>query len=82
VAFTDKQVRNGADQGGGDGQNTAVPSADVTGDVASAKTQAESAGNAYMLDGHALAGAIAGHTVSFEWDAGLAVNDNEGGGSG
>jgi hypothetical protein len=35
-----------------------------------------------MLDGHALADEIAGHTVSFEWDAGLAVNDNEGGGSG
>ena len=81
MAFTAKQERNGAAQGGG-GQNTAVPGPDATSAVASAKTQAESAGNAYMLDGHALASEIAGHTVSFEWDSGLAVNDNEGSGSG
>jgi hypothetical protein len=82
MAFTPKQERNGADMGGG-GQDTALPGPSALADIAAAKAQAEAAGLSNMAEGHAMAGAtLDGHTVSFEWDAGLAINDNEGGGSG
>jgi hypothetical protein len=81
MAFTDKQIRNGADQGGGE-QNTATPGPSAQADIAAAKGQAEAAGMSNMSEGHAMAGTLAGHGVSFEWDAGLAISDIEGGGSG
>ncbi len=81
MGFTPKQVRNGATGSGGE-QDTARPGPDASGDVAAGKAAAESYGVAHSSDGHALTGSLAGHTVSFEWDAGLPINDVEGGGSG
>ena len=81
MAYTDKQQRNGA-TGSVATQNTAVPGPDATGVIAAAKAQAEAAATSHGVDGHAMAGELAGHAVSFEWDAGLAVNDVEGEGSG
>jgi hypothetical protein len=59
-------------------QNSAQPSADITKQVSSTKRQAEAAGNRRAtadVFGRPQGGA------SFEWDAGLAINDVEGGGS-
>ncbi len=77
MAFTAKQERNGAAQGGG-GQNTAVPGPSAQADIAAAKAQAEAAGMANMTEGHAMTDTTSGHTVSFEWDAGLAIGEMAG----
>ncbi len=89
MGYTQKQERNGA-TGNAGGQNSAQPSSVV--DVAPVQAQAESAGLLFDGDGHALLASpqgagSGGHTVGgggsmFEWDAGLAINDYEGGGSG
>jgi hypothetical protein len=91
VAFTDKQVRNGADQGGG-GQNTAIPGPDSTPDIAGLIPVSVSAAMTRLEEGHAMiespqGSGVDGHQVGaggsmWEWDSGLAVNDVEGSGSG
>jgi hypothetical protein len=78
--FTPKQVRNGADIGGGDNASVAMPG--PMPDTAAVMSQSTSAGNNYSELGHQQMLEPSGSTVSFEWDAGLAINDVEGGGSG
>jgi hypothetical protein len=74
VAITGKQERNGVPGPDGfrDSATGPVP------DVAPLIGQAQSAGTSNMLEGHAVAGVLAGHTVSFEWDAGLAIDEQPG----
>jgi hypothetical protein len=74
MAVTDKQARNGVPGPDAfrDSQPGPVP------DVAPLIGQAESAGSSNMLEGHATAATLAGHTVSFEWDAGLAIDELSG----
>ena len=90
MAYTDKQMRNGATGDSGT-QNTAV-SGPMPADVGGLMQQAESAAAATMAEGHALmespqGSGVSGHEVgthgsTYEWDSGLAINDVEGGMSG
>jgi len=87
MAFTGKQVRNGADIGGADSNNP-MPGPMPTVPL----SESQSAADVRMSEAHAFmtspAGAgtagheIGGYGAMFEWDAGLAINDVEGGGSG
>jgi len=89
MAFTSKQQRNGADVGGAD-QNTAQPGPSP--DVGGLMSGSQAAAEVKMAEAHAFwtspAGSgVAGHQIGgygamFEWDAGLAIHDVEGGGSG
>jgi hypothetical protein len=90
---TPKQQRNGADTGApGSGATMAQPGPDATKQVQQAKRQAEGAANRRMNDAASLikspqGSGTTGHEVGgygdmFAWDAGLAINDVEGGGSG
>ncbi len=92
MAFTAKQERNGADMGGGE-QNTALPGPSSQADIAAAKVQSESAAGVRGDEGAALLQSAQGAGVGghpdiggggsmWEWDAGLAIGDIEGGGSG
>ena len=93
MALTPKQDRNGVTvEGGTQSQDElAMPSA-TPGDLAGLMGQSQSAAEVRGGEGHDLinspAGSgTAGHEVGgygamFEWDAGLAINDVEGGGSG
>ncbi len=91
MATTPRQERIGNMPVAGE-QNSAQPGPDVTKQVASTKRQAEAAANRRMSDAHSLiespqGAGVSGHEVgtggsTWEWDAGLAINDVEGGGSG
>lgn len=81
MALTPKQERNGIPAMAA-GQATEIVDKGPMPDVPPLVAQAMSAAIGTMTEGHAMMGALAGHAVSFEWDAGLAVNDVEGGGSG
>jgi hypothetical protein len=77
---TPKQQRNGADTGApGSGATMAQPGPDATREITSTKRQAENAGNRRAT------ASVFGrppHDPNVQWDAGLAINDVEGGGSG
>jgi len=91
MAFTGKQERNGAVGSGGE-QNTAVPGPYDEGGIAGAMSASQSAADVRSNEASNLmrspAGTgLAGHNVGgggsmFEWDAGLAIHDVEGGISG
>jgi hypothetical protein len=70
MAYTAKQERNGAVGSGGQ-QNSAQPGPEPVVPMGAAVA----AGNAYGQEGHALMDALAGHTVSFDWEAGLAIGE-------
>lgn len=74
--FTEKQIRNGADQGAA-GHNTAVD--DMGPMPAVPMTEAMSAADTYSNAGKAVfdGGGMEG-MVSFVWDSGLAVADQPG----
>jgi hypothetical protein len=86
-----KQARNGNVGVAGE-QNTARPGPDATGQITSTKRQAEAAANRRKNEAAGLiqspqGSGVAGHQIGgggdmFGWDAGLAINDVEGGGSG
>ena len=75
--YTDKQERNGA-TGSTATQDTAQPSVDLTAMISSGLDSAVTAGNANMTEGHVLQGTLYGHTVSYDWDDGLAINEMPG----
>lgn len=78
---TPKQQRNGADTGvPGSGATMAQPGPDATGEIRGMKRQAESAGNSRAAARYV--GVPDTDTMVQQWDAGLAINDVEGGGSG
>ena len=77
MAYTEKQLRNGA-TGDSSTQDTAQPSTDLTGTISGLQSQAVAAGNANMTEGHVLTGGLYGHSVSYEWDAGLAIGEMPG----
>ena len=88
MVFTGKQQRNGADIGSPDSNNP-MPGPTPTVPLMEAQDAADvrmSEGHAFMtspagagVEGHEIGG---GGDMMFEWDAGLAINDVEGGGSG
>lgn len=77
--FTPKQERNGTAVGA-DGHNTAVAAEGPMPAIPMA--EATAVGVAYADKGRQVFDGGTMDGVSFEWDAGLAVNDVEGGGSG
>jgi hypothetical protein len=72
MTYTDKQERNGATGSAGEQDSARTGPVPV---VAPLVGQAEAAAADHMTDGHALTDVLAGHAVSFEWDAGLAVSE-------
>ena len=84
MAFTGKQIRNGADQGA-PGHNSAIANEGPM--DAPPMEQATAAGMKYQEYGAVVfaGGDIADKDLvigsTFQWDDGLAVNDVEGGGS-
>lgn len=80
MAFTQKQERNGTDIGA-DGHNSAVVNEGPI--PAIPMGAAMGAAAAYSDQGHVVFdGGMSEGMANFEWDAGLAINDVEGGGSG
>lgn len=89
--LTPKQQRNGITSQAGE-QNSAQPGPDATRQVAAVKRQAENAANTRKNEAAGLiqspqGSGVTGHEVGgggsmWEWDAGLAITDVEGGGSG
>lgn len=77
MAYTDKQLRNGA-TGDSATQDTAQPSVDLTATISAGLGQSVAAGNSNMTEGHALASELEGHMVSYEWDSGLAIGELQG----
>jgi hypothetical protein len=70
MGFTQKQERNGATGSGGEqqsGQTGPIPDVPIS--------QAEAAGNSNMAEGHVMVSTLAGHSVSFDWEAGLAIGE-------
>jgi len=78
VAYTEKQERNGATGDAGVNTTVAQPSTDLTSTVSSGLAQAVAAGLANMQEGHAMTGGLYGHTVSYDWDDGLAISEMPG----
>jgi len=89
MAYTAKQLRNGATGDGGEQQSAQVgPGADVAGLMSTAEAAAdarkrETAGFMQSPQGSG----VGGHELGaggdiWQWDSGLAINDVEGGGSG
>ena len=81
MAFTGKQERNGTNIGA-PGHNSAIANEGPMPAIPMAQAMAAADGT-YNTPGHSvfLGGGQEG-MVSMEWDAGLAINDVEGGGSG
>jgi len=69
VAYTEKQERNGATGDAAVNTTVAQPSTDLTSTVSSGLAQAVAAGLANMQYGH---------TVSYDWDDGLAISEMPG----
>jgi hypothetical protein len=88
VAYTDKQIRNGATGAVSDNTSVAQPSTDLTGEIAAAISQAEAAGNDRWNEGRGLLDSpqgsggsgrqVGGGGSMWEWDAGLAINEASG----
>ena len=87
MAYTDKQVRNGATGSGGE-QNSAQPGPNWAGDISAAQGTAEAAADARKQETAGFitspqGSGVGGHQMGgggsmWEWDSGLAVNEASG----